>query len=197
MNHMDQLPKAPLHGQGLASPWVARWSHLLPPNAQVLDIACGAGRHMKWFSDLGHQVTGIDRSPEALAEASAYGAVVLADIENSPWPLIKEQKTQPFQALVVTNYLWRPLFPVIMESLAPGGFLIYETFSLGNETVGKPSRPDFLLKPGELLTCFPGLRTIAFEDGFLADPPRFIQRIVAQRPHAMTSPAQVPEIYRL
>lgn len=194
---MDQLAKAPLHGQGPASPWVARWSHLLEPNAQVLDIACGAGRHMKWFSDLGHQVTGIDRSPEALAAASAFGVVVLADIENDPWPLIKKQKPQEFQALVVTNYLWRPLFPLFMESLAPGGFLIYETFSSGNETVGKPSRPDFLLKSGELLTSFTGFRTIAFEEGFLPDPPRFVQRIVVQRPHAMTAPAQAPAIYRL
>jgi SAM-dependent methyltransferase len=194
---MDQLALANLHGQGSASHWVARWSHLLPPGASVLDIACGAGRHMKWFSDLGHQVTGIDRSPEALSKASAYGAVVLADIENDPWPLIKEQKTQQFQALVVTNYLWRPLFSVMADSVASGGFLIYETFSNGNETVGKPSRPDFLLQTGELLTRFPGFRTIAFEDGFLADPPRFVQRIVAQRSHPMTAPAQAPEIYRL
>lgn len=194
---MDPFSPATLHGQGPASPWVARWSHLLPPSATVLDIACGRGRHMKWFSDLGHQVTGIDRSPEALSEASAYGAVVLADIEKGPWPLIKEQATQQFQTLVVTNYLWRPLFPVMADCLAPGGFLIYETFSCGNETVGKPSRPDFLLNTGELLTSFPGLRTIAFEEGFLADPPRFIQRIVAQRPPPKTSPAQAPAIYRL
>lgn len=194
---MNQLAKTSLHGQGAASPWVVRWSHLLPPNAQVLDIACGAGRHMKWFSDLGHQVTGIDRSPEALAEASAYGAVVLADIENGPWPLMKEQKPQQFQALVVTNYLWRPLFAVMADCLAPGGFLIYETFSCGNETVGKPSRPDFLLQPGELLSGFPGLRTIAFEEGFLSAPPRFVQRIVAQRPHLLSTPSRTPEVYRL
>jgi SAM-dependent methyltransferase len=152
---------------------------------------------MKWLSDLGHQVTGIDRSPEALSEASAYGSVVLADIENGPWPLIQDEKPQQFQALVVTNYLWRPLFPVMAESVAPGGFLIYETFTAGNETVGKPSRPDFLLKTGELLTSFPGLRTIAFEEGFLENPPRFVQRIVAQRPSPMTVPGQPPEIYRL
>jgi len=152
---------------------------------------------MKWFHDLGHQVTGIDRSPEALSEASAYGTVVLADIENGPWPLIKDQKPQQFQALVVTNYLWRPLFPLMANCLAPGGFLIYETFSCGNETVGKPSRPDFLLQTGELLTSFPGLRTIAFEEGFLEDPPRFVQRLAAQRPHGLDTPAQAPEIYRL
>ena len=152
---------------------------------------------MKWFRDLGHQVTGIDRSPVALSEASTYGTVVLADIENGPWPLINEHKPQQFQALVVTNYLWRPLFPVMANCLAPGGFLIYETFSCGNETVGKPSRPDFLLKTGELLTSFSGLRTIAFEEGFLEDPPCFVQRLAAQRPHLLDTPAQTPEIYRL
>jgi SAM-dependent methyltransferase len=197
MQAVNQSAQATLHGQGPASPWVARWSHLLPPGASVLDIACGRGRHMKWFSDLGHQVTGMDRSPEALLEASAYGTVVLADIENSPWPLMQDQKPQQFQALVVTNYLWRSLFPVMAESVAPGGFLIYETFAVGNETVGKPSRPDFLLQRGELLASFPGLHTIAFEEGYLEDPPRFIQRIVAHRPHPISSSSQVPEIYRL
>jgi len=152
---------------------------------------------MKWLSDLGHQVTGIGRAPEALLEASAYGTVVLADIENGPWPLMQEQKPQQFQALVVTNYLWRPLFPVMAESLAPGGFLIYETFAVGNETVGKPSRPDFLLQRGELLASFPGLHTIAFEEGYLEDPPRFVQRLAAQRLHQLDTPTQAPEIYRL
>jgi hypothetical protein len=107
------------------------------------------------------------------------------------------QQVQQFQALVVTNYLWRPLFPVMAESVAPGGFLIYETFSQGQETVGKPSRPDFLLQAGELLARFPGFRVIAFEEGFLENPPRFVQRLVAQRPRPMDAPAQGPEVYRL
>ena len=194
---MDQLVQATLHGQGPASPWVARWSHLLQPGASVLDIACGSGRHMKCLANLGHQVTGIDRSPEALLEAASYGATVLADIENGPWPLMNGRNVQQFQALVVTNYLWRPLFPVMAESVAPGGFLIYETFSQGQETVGKPSRPDFLLQAGELLARFPGFRVIAFEEGFLENPPRFVQRLVAQRPRPMDAPAQGPEVYRL
>jgi SAM-dependent methyltransferase len=176
---------------------VVRWSHLLAPCASVLDIACGSGRHMKWLANLGHQVTGIDRSPEALLEAASYGATVLADIENGPWPLTNGRNVQQFQALVVTNYLWRPLFPVMAESVAPGGFLIYETFSQGQETVGKPSRPDFLLQAGELLARFPGFRVIAFEEGFLENPPRFVQRLVAQRPRPMDAPAQGPEVYRL
>jgi SAM-dependent methyltransferase len=194
---MEQLVQATLHGQGPASPWVTRWSHLLAPGASVLDIACGSGRHMKWLANLGHQVTGIDRSPEALLEAASYGATVLADIENGPWPLMNGRNVQQFQALVVTNYLWRPLFPVMAESVAPGGFLIYETFSQGQETVGKPSRPDFLLQAGELLARFPGFRVIAFEEGFLENPPRFVQRLVAQRPRPMAAPAQGPEVYRL
>jgi hypothetical protein len=152
---------------------------------------------MKWLANLGHQVTGIDRSPEALLEAASYGATVLADIENGPWPLMNGRNVQQFQALVVTNYLWRPLFPVMAESVAPGGFLIYETFSQGQETVGKPSRPDFLLQAGELLARFPGFRVIAFEEGFLENPPRFVQRLVAQRPRPMAAPAQGPEVYRL
>jgi SAM-dependent methyltransferase len=194
---MEQLVQATLHGQGPASPWVTRWSHLLAPGASVLDIACGSGRHMKWLANLGHQVTGIDRSPEALLEAASYGATVLADIENGPWPLMNGRNVQQFQALVVTNYLWRPLFPVMAESVAPGGFLIYETFSQGQETVGKPSRPDFLLQAGELLARFPGFRVIAFEEGFLENPPRFVQRLVAQRPRPMDAPAQGPEVYQL
>lgn len=194
---MNQLVQATLHGQGPASPWVVRWSHLLAPGASVLDIACGSGRHMKWLANLGHQVTGIDRSPEALLEAASYGATVLADIENGPWPLMNGRNVQQFQALVVTNYLWRPLFPVMAESVAPGGFLIYETFSQGQETVGKPSRPDFLLQAGELLARFPWFRVVAFEEGFLENPPRFVQRLVAQRPRPMDAPAQGPEVYRL
>ena len=109
-----------------------------------------------------------------------YEAVV-ADIENGSWPFAGRQ----FDAVVVTNYLWRPLLPTLLASLAPGGVLIYETFTQGNETVGKPSRPDFLLRTGELLEMCSGLRIVAFEEGFHAGPagqsPRFVQRIAAVR----------------
>ena len=173
-----------VHAQTDASAWVIRWSHLLGNASKVLDIACGQGRHMKYLSSLGHNATGVDRSKEALAVASQWGETVLADIENAPWPLMQEQQMRRFDAVVVTNYLWRPLIPVMLQSLAPGGILIYETFAAGNETVGKPSRPDFLLKPGELLSAFSALSVIAYEDGFLASPARFVQRIVAAAPEA-------------
>jgi SAM-dependent methyltransferase len=166
-----------LHGQELVSPWVARWSHLVYPNATVLDVACGHGRHMRHFASLGHAVTGVDRNPEAIAAVRQWGEALCADIENGPWPLQDRQ----FGAVVVTNYLWRALWPQILNSLAPNGILIYETFATGNETVGKPSRPDFLLQPGELLKVCQGLRIVAFEEGFMATPDRFVQRIVAVR----------------
>lgn len=124
-------------------------------------------------------MTGIDRAEEALACASGFGTTVLADIENGPWPLLINGLPQQFDLVVITNYLWRPIFQHMLASLAPGGLLLYETFAQGNETVGKPSRPDFLLKPGELLQLCHGLRVIAYEDGFLGQPDRFVQRIAA------------------
>lgn len=175
-----------------ASSWVQRWSHLVAPQGTVLDIACGHGRHMQWFAQRGHAVVGVDRSPEAIHAAARFGEAVLADIENKPWPLMNGDQVRRFDAVVVTHYLWRPLFPTILQSLAPGGLLIYETFTQGNETVGKPSRPDFLLRPGELLrTCEP-LRIVAFEEGFLENPPRFIQRIVAVQPELPTGASPAP-----
>jgi len=165
-----------------ASRWVQRWSHLVAPGGSVLDIACGQGRHMKWFADRGHVVTGLDRAPEAIAGASRFGEAVLADIENDPWPLITAGQPRQFDAVIVTNYLWRPLLPLIAQSVVPGGVLIFETFAIGNESVGKPSRADFLLQPGELLRAYPTLRVVAFEDGFLDNPPRFVQRIAAVQP---------------
>jgi SAM-dependent methyltransferase len=174
---------APLaHGQEAPSSWVQRWSHLVPVRGTVLDLACGHGRHMKWFASQGHPVTGVDRSPEAIAVVAAWGEAIVADIENGPWPLMQAGQVRQFDAVVVTNYLWRALFPLILESLAPGGVLIYETFASGNETVGKPSRPDFLLQPGELLRAFAPLRVVAYEDGFMAQPERFVQRIAAVKP---------------
>lgn len=161
------------------SPWVRRWSPLLAPGAPVLDVACGHGRHLRWFAARGHPVTGIDRDAQALASAWGVGELVEADIETDPWPLGDRR----FGAVVVTNYLWRPLLPTILASTAPGGVLIYETFAAGNETVGKPSRPDFLLQPGELLElcAHPDWHVVAFEDGFEARPARFVQRIAAVR----------------
>ncbi len=176
-------PAASPHGSLAPSDWVRRWTPLLPAGSTVLDVACGSGRHMAWLAAHGHRVCGVDRSAEALESARPHGEVVQADIENGPWPLL-EASGQPrrFGALVVTNYLWRPLWPTLLASLTPGGVLLYETFAAGNEAVGKPSRPDFLLQRGELLRLCQGLRVVAFEDGFLDGPARFVQRVVAVSP---------------
>lgn len=166
-----------LHGSGAPSDWLLKWQHLIPAQAQVLDLACGHGRHMRALQALGCQCLGVDRDPLALESAKAFGDVLQADVENHDWPLTG----RTFDAVVVTNYLWRSLFPAILASLAPGGVLIYETFAVGNETVGKPSNPNFLLQPGELLAVCAALRVVAYEDCFLAEPPRFVQRVVAVR----------------
>jgi hypothetical protein len=135
------------------------------------------GRHMRWFHSQRHHVTGVDISAEALHHCSPWGDTILADLEAGDWPLPGRE----FAAIVVTNYLWRPLLPTLVSSLAPRGVLLYETFAAGNETVGRPSRPDFLLRPGELLQACSGLRVVAYEDGFLENPDRYVQRIAALR----------------
>ena len=179
------------------SPWIMRWAHLAKPNGAVLDVACGHGRHAHFFHQLGHPVTAVDRAREAIesiALDAQFCEKVVADIENDEWPLYGRQ----FDAVVVTNYLWRPLLPTLLASLTEGGVLLYETFAAGNETVGKPSRPDFLLQPGELLEVSRGLRVVAFEDGFSpgenAKLPRFVQRIAAVRE---TTGDQVTVRYKL
>jgi SAM-dependent methyltransferase len=174
------------------SSWVKRWSHLVAPHGAVLDIACGMGRHMKWFTDRGHPVTGVDRSPEAIEAAACFGETLLADIENGPWPLMRGDQVRQFDAVLVTNYLWRPLFQVIAQSVLTGGLLIYETFSKGNETVGRPTRTEFLLQPSELLSSFKAMHTIAFEEGFLDSPPRFVQRIVCVNADPRLTANQIP-----
>lgn len=174
-----------------ASPWVQRWSTLVPRGASVLDLACGSGRHVRWFAARGARVTALDRDAQALAALEGIAAeIVAADIEGGPWPLAGRR----FDAVVVTNYLWRALLPTIVASVAEGGALVYETFARGNETVGKPSNPDFLLTPGELLRAAAGLRIVAYEDGFLAGPPeRFVQRVAAVREAAPSAgPARHP-----
>jgi SAM-dependent methyltransferase len=167
-----------MHGTENPSAWVQRWTHLIAPGSTVLDVACGAGRHMRWLASQGHHAQGVDRNADAVAMAQAFGPVTCSDIENGPWPFAG----QTFGAVIVTHYLWRPLLPTIVQSVAPGGVLLYETFAAGNETVGKPSRPDFLLQTGELLQVTEGLRCVAYEDGFKTLPDRFVQRIVAIRP---------------
>lgn len=174
------MPHASSHGNGEPSRWVRHWAHLIAAGGAVLDVASGAGRHARFFASLGHPVTALDRDAAALdlMRDEPRITTLAADLEGAPWPL---PASVQFAAIVVTNYLHRPLFPQLLRSLAPGGVLVYETFAQGNETVGKPSNPAFLLAPGELLEVVRDhLRVVAFQDGFLAQPrPAYVQRICA------------------
>ncbi|CAD5374650.1 SAM-dependent methyltransferase [Rubrivivax sp. A210] len=162
------------------SAWVRRFAGLIAPGGTVLDLACGSGRHLHWLAAQGWRLTGVDRDAAALAPLAAacpQAELITADIEGGPWPLAGRR----FDAIVVTNYLWRPLWPALLDALAEGGVLIYETFAAGHAQYGRPSRPDFLLERGELLRLCEGLRVVAFEDGIEATVPRCVQRIVVMR----------------
>lgn len=169
------------------SAWVARFAPLMP-QGEVLDLACGRGRHARLLAALGHAVLAVDRDAEALERAKGEGIFILqTDLEGAggaqtAWPF----ESGRFAGIVVTNYLHRPLFDGILRSLAPGGVLVYETFAAGNERFGKPSNPDFLLRPGELFDVVrasgTALRVIAYEDGYVALPkPAMVQRICVRK----------------
>ena len=163
-----------------ASAWLQRFTPATPGLA--LDVACGSGRNLSWLVDAGWRVTGVDRDTAATAPLRDRAEIVNADIEAGPWPLPGRQ----FDLVVVCNYLWRPLFDDIRAAVAPGGWLIWETFADGHQTIGRPSRPDFLLQRGELLRVCEGWRIVAYEDllesGQAGVNPRFVQRVAAVRP---------------
>ena len=165
------------------SAWVQRWAHLIAPGGSVLDVACGSGRHVRWLVARGHVVTALDKDAQALAALQDVAECVQADIEAGPWPW--SATGRQFDCVLVTNYLWRPLLPTLLGSVKPGGLLIYETFADGQQHIGRPARPDFLLQTGELLRAFAGLRVVAYEDGYERGfepdpgPGRCVQRLTA------------------
>jgi SAM-dependent methyltransferase len=163
------------------SAWIKRFAHLVPAGGRVLDVAAGGGRHSAFFLALGHPVTAVDRDTNTLTQRLAQARdieIIAADLEDgSPWPLQNRQ----FSAVIVCNYLFRPIMAQIRDSVAPGGVLIYETFAQGHERLGRPRNPDFLLRDGELLQIFAaGLQVVAYEYGQNDDPaPAIKQRICA------------------
>lgn len=160
------------------SSWIAVWAGLVPPDAAVLDVAAGKGRHAQFFAARGHRVTAVDRDVTAIPASGTIEAIQ-GDLEDgSPWPLPGRR----FGAIVVTNYLHRPLFPLLFDALLPGGILLYETFMEGNERFGKPSRPEFLLKDGELLDLVRGKFSVtAYEARMISQPKMaMVQRIAAR-----------------
>ncbi len=183
-----------MHLTSDASPWIQRWAHLVPPGAQLLDLACGSGRHARFFAARGVQVDAVDRDAGAGARLAGLDNVrfTLADLEGGPWPYAGRR----FDAIVVTNYLHRPLLATLIDALAPAGVLLYETFAQGNARFGKPSNPDFLLAPGELLARCAGLHVLAYEDGVIGED--MAQRARVQRICALAgAPVDDPGRLRL
>ena len=161
------------------APWIVQWAGLVAPAASVLDLAAGRGRHSIFFAERGHKVTAVDRDVSTLLDHPNIERLQ-ADLEDgSPWPLPNRR----FGAAVVTNYLHRPLMPQLLDAVAPGGVLLYQTFMVGNERFGKPSRPEFLLKDGELLESVRGkFSVIAYEARLISEPAMaMVQRIAARR----------------
>ena len=167
------------HGSLAPSRWVLRFSSLVADGARVLDVACGQGRNSRWFAARGCRVVAVDRDTAALDQLASVAGVtaVSADLEADPWPF----ESDKFDAIVVTNYLHRALFPSLLRVLADDGVLVYETFARGNEAYGKPSNPDFLLTEGELLTIIGrSLIVVAFEQGRIgSEPQAVVQRLAA------------------
>lgn len=162
-----------------ASEWVSRFAGRVPPAGRVLDVAAGPGRHTRFFLDRGHPVTAVDRDASGLADLEDDPAIEVVEFDleaGAAWPFAGRQ----FEAVVVTNYLHRPILADLVAAIAPGGVLLYETFARGQERFGRPHNPEFLLEPGELLDAArPTLRILAYEDLTLHDPTRAVQRIAA------------------
>jgi SAM-dependent methyltransferase len=188
---IDPSADAPRHGSAAASPWIVRFAPLVAPGARVLDLAAGRGRHARFFAARGCTVLAVDRDAAALAALVPIPAIEtrVVDLEAGSWPLAGET----FGAIVVANYLHRPLFPHLLASLAPDGVLLYETFARGNEVHGRPARPEFLLEPGELLRVVAGrLAVIAFEQGEV--PGAVVQRLAAVGPGRAWPPRLPPPV---
>jgi SAM-dependent methyltransferase len=164
------------------SAWVQRFAHLIPQSGEVLDLACGRGRHSRLLAGLGHQVEAVDRDPQAcvLLQDVRGVSVRQCDLETGHWPY----QGRSFAGIVVTNYLFRPRLDLLLASLDDPGILIYETFMVGNERYGKPSNPEFLLRSQEMLgwVATRGWRVLAFEEGYVkSSRPAMVQRLCAAR----------------
>lgn len=172
------------HDVDAPSGWLVRHAHLIAPGMRVLDVAAGRGRHARFLARRGALVTAVDRDAGALRALSGEPNVTtrVVDLEAGPWPFAER-----FDAIVVSNYLHRPLLPMLRDAMAAGGLVVYETFMVGNEAFGRPTNPAFLLAPGELLqwaAATPELAVVAFEQGRVAlgARPAVVQRLVARDP---------------
>lgn len=171
--------KAP-HDVNHPSAWIMRFAGLIAPGGRVLDVACGKGRNTRYLLEKGLRVSALDIDMSGLSDLhdSPLLTQIQADLESATWPL----SGHTYDAVVVTNYLHRPILDDIVNSVGVSGLLLYETFAVGNEALGRPRNPDYLLQRGELLTRVAGRMTVlAYEDLTVDEPaPAAIQRICAR-----------------
>ncbi|WP_135074783.1 class I SAM-dependent methyltransferase [Terasakiella sp. SH-1] len=157
--------------------WIKRFSSLVESGGKVLDVACGGGRHGRLFLQQGHSVVFIDKNIEKLHDLAQHERADIRemDLEDGKiWPF----ESRAYDAIIVTNYLYRPHLNAMVGSLKEGGILLYETFAVGNEQFGRPRSPDFLLQAGELLELVQGrLQVVAYEHGI--DGEKVVQRLCA------------------
>ena len=161
------------------SGWVYRHAGRIPPNSEILDLACGNGRHARYLANYGHRITLVDRDLSGVADLAGDRRFTLIkhDLEHSPWPLTERN----FGGIIVTNYRYPPLYPHLITTLTDNGTLIYDTFAVGNERYGHPHNSAFLLEPGELLNAFAAdLHIVAYDHGYMGTPKAAIrQRLCA------------------
>lgn len=177
------------HSNSTPLPWVVRWLSLLPTGASMLDFAAGAGRHARFGISRSLRVTAADRQTDGLRDLVSSATVVETDLETQPWPF----EARAFDAVVVSNFLHRPRLDELAALVAPGGWLIYQTFAQGNEQFGRPRSPDYLLGEGELLDLArrAGLVVAGYQHG-QTDQPAVVQSLAAWRAPPDTGRPVVP-----
>jgi len=162
--------------------WLVQHSELLPRTGSALDVACGRGRHALWLAERGLTTLALDRDADAVRELNDLArdrrlplSAEVRDLEGHPRPFLGAS----FDVIVVVHYLHRPLFPALVAALAPRGVLVYETFTRAQAARGKPTNPDFLLEPGELLELVRPLDVLVSREGDYDG--RMIASVIARR----------------
>ncbi len=176
-NGPREFGASPLRGP---ASWLIDNADLLPPGGKVLDVACGRGRHALLLASAGFEVHAIDRDPKAIAFVRTTAEQLrlsvtceVVDLETSPAPSLPAN----CDAVLVFNYLHRPLLPALRAALKPGGRLFYETFTSQQAECGHPKNPAFLLQAGELPALIAPLAVIRSREGEVDG--RFIASVVA------------------
>jgi 2-polyprenyl-3-methyl-5-hydroxy-6-metoxy-1,4-benzoquinol methylase len=174
------------HREGVAvstaASWLVEHAALLPREGRALDVACGRGRNAIWLAERGLTTFAVDRNAEAVHDlnhaARATGLALTAEVRDLESGSVSLSHST-YDVIVVVHYLHRPLFPALIDALAPGGLLVYETFTSAQAARGKPTNPDYLLEAGELLALVRPLEVLASREGDYEG--RMVASVIARR----------------